>query len=245
LAQYNHDTIVPFEGSNLEKKAQVEKMFDGIAPKYDFLNRLMSMGIDVLWRKRVVKLLKNAPKKKFLDLATGTADLAIMLASLNPQQIIGVDISQQMSNIGVNKVKNNKLEGLITLQKNDAEQLPFSNNTFSVATVAFGVRNFENLDKGLKEINRVLEDGATFIILEFSKVKKFPLKQLFAFYFRYITPTLGKLFSSKDAYTYLPESVQAFPEGNEMCSILQRVGFKNITCTTLSFGIASIYKAEK
>jgi demethylmenaquinone methyltransferase / 2-methoxy-6-polyprenyl-1,4-benzoquinol methylase len=225
---------------------QVEQMFDSIAPKYDFLNRFMSLGIDVLWRKKVVKLLRNAPKGMLLDVATGTADLAIMLASLKPTKVIGIDISQLMLNVGDQKIIEHKLQDVITLQKADSENLPFADNTFAAATVAFGARNFENLDKGLAEMHRVLQPGCDIIILEFSKVKVFPLKQLFTFYFRYITPTIGKIFSkSSTAYAYLPESVAAFPEGQQMCSILHNIGFKNSTCTPLSFGIASIYQATK
>jgi demethylmenaquinone methyltransferase / 2-methoxy-6-polyprenyl-1,4-benzoquinol methylase len=245
VAQYNHDHIVPFEGSKLDKKAQVEKMFDGIAPKYDLLNRLMSVGVDVIWRKKVVKLLANEPKTVFLDLATGTADLAIMLAKLNPQKIIGADLSQQMLNIGDTKIKKKNLQHIIQLQKEDAENLSFESNFFQAATIAFGVRNFENLDKGLSELYRVIKPDGKLIILEFSKVKTFPIKQLFGFYFRYIAPIYGKLFGSKEAYVYLPESAKAFPEGDEMCRILQQIGFKNTTCTVLSFGIASIYQAQK
>jgi demethylmenaquinone methyltransferase / 2-methoxy-6-polyprenyl-1,4-benzoquinol methylase len=243
---YKHDSVVPDEASKVNKKLQVEQMFDSIAPKYDFLNRFMSLGIDVLWRKKVVKLLQKAPKGQFLDVATGTADLAIMLASLAPKKVVGIDISQLMLNVGDDKIIKNNVQHIVTLQKADSENLPFANDTFSAATVAFGARNFENLDKGLSEMHRVLQPGCDIIILEFSKVKVFPLKQLFAFYFRYITPTIGKIFSkSNTAYTYLPESVAAFPEGQQMCSILHNIGFKNSTCTPLSFGIASIYQATK
>ncbi len=246
MAKYQHDTVVPQSASNVNKKLQVEQMFDSIAPKYDFLNRILSMRIDVLWRKKVLKRLANCPKEAFLDVATGTADLAIMLAKLQPKKIVGIDISQLMLNVGIEKIKAKNLQEVITMQKADSENLPFAENTFAAATVAFGVRNFENLDKGLSEIYRVLQPGGTFIILEFSKVKVFPLKQLYTFYFRYITPTIGKIFSKNaEAYTYLPESVAAFPEGTEMCSILQAVGFKNNTCTPLSFGIASIYQGTK
>lgn len=221
-------------------------MFDNIAPKYDFLNRLMSLGIDIQWRKKVIKRLQAARKGQFLDVATGTADLAIMLASLQPKKVIGIDISQQMLNKGDEKIIEANVQDIVSLQKADSENLPFADNTFDAATVSFGARNFENLDKGLGEMYRVLSPGGILIILEFSKVKVFPLKQLFAFYFRYITPTIGKIFSKNNtAYSYLPESVAAFPEGEEMCSILHKIGFKNSTCTPLSFGIASIYQATK
>ena len=246
MTTYKHDSIVPNEGSKVNKKLQVEQMFDNIAPKYDFLNRLMSLGIDIQWRKKVIKRLQAARKGQFLDVATGTADLAIMLASLQPKKVIGIDISQQMLNKGDEKIIEANVQDIVSLQKADSENLPFEDNTFDAATVSFGARNFENLDKGLGEMYRVLSPGGILIILEFSKVKVFPLKQLFAFYFRYITPTIGKIFSKNNtAYSYLPESVAAFPEGEEMCSILHKIGFKNSTCTPLSFGIASIYQATK
>lgn len=246
MTTYKHDSIVPNEGSKVNKKVQVEQMFDNIAPKYDFLNRLMSLGIDIQWRKKVIKRLQAARKGQFLDVATGTADLAIMLASLQPKKVIGIDISQQMLNKGDEKIIEANVQDIVSLQKADSENLPFADNTFDAATVSFGARNFENLDKGLGEMYRVLSPGGILIILEFSKVKVFPLKQLFAFYFRYITPTIGKIFSKNNtAYSYLPESVAAFPEGEEMCSILHKIGFKNSTCTPLSFGIASIYQATK
>lgn len=246
MTTYKHDSIVPNEGSKVNKKLQVEQMFDNIAPKYDFLNRLMSLGIDIQWRKKVIQRLQAARKGQFLDVATGTADLAIMLASLQPKKVIGIDISQQMLNKGDEKIIEANVQDIVSLQKADSENLPFEDNTFDAATVSFGARNFENLDKGLGEMYRVLSPGGILIILEFSKVKVFPLKQLFAFYFRYITPTIGKIFSKNNtAYSYLPESVAAFPEGEEMCSILHKIGFKNSTCTPLSFGIASIYQATK
>jgi demethylmenaquinone methyltransferase/2-methoxy-6-polyprenyl-1,4-benzoquinol methylase len=246
VTTYKHDSIVPNEGSKVNKKLQVEQMFDNIAPKYDFLNRLMSLGIDIQWRKKVIKRLQAARKGQFLDVATGTADLAIMLASLQPKKVIGIDISQQMLNKGDEKIIEANVQDIVSLQKADSENLPFADNTFDAATVSFGARNFENLDKGLGEMYRVISPGGILIILEFSKVKVFPLKQLFAFYFRYITPTIGKIFSKNNtAYSYLPESVAAFPEGEEMCSILHKIGFKNSTCTPLSFGIASIYQATK
>jgi demethylmenaquinone methyltransferase / 2-methoxy-6-polyprenyl-1,4-benzoquinol methylase len=246
VANYQHDKVVPNTASNVNKKLQVEEMFDSIAPKYDFLNRILSLRIDINWRKKVLKRLTLVPNKKILDIATGTADLAIMMSQLNPDKITGIDISQKMLAVGDVKIKQKNLQHVISLQKADSEALPFQDNSFDVATVSFGVRNFENLDKGLSEIYRVLVPGGTFIILEFSKVKSFPMKQLYSFYMRFITPTIGKLFSKNaNAYTYLPESVSAFPEGQEMCSILQQIGFSSCTCTPLSFGIASIYQATK
>jgi demethylmenaquinone methyltransferase/2-methoxy-6-polyprenyl-1,4-benzoquinol methylase len=239
-------SIVPDQHSELGKKQQVENMFDGIAHNYDFLNRLLSFRIDVLWRNRVIKMLKPFKPQRILDVATGTADLAIALQKLNPQSVIGIDISAGMLAIGQQKIEQKKLNNNITLQKADSENLPFEDNYFDAVTVAFGVRNFENLEKGLSEIRRVLKPDGQFIILEFSKVKVFPLKQLYHFYFRYITPFVGRIFSkSNQAYTYLPNSVAVFPEGEEMCVILQKVGFKQPLCKHVSFGIASIYQSKK
>jgi demethylmenaquinone methyltransferase/2-methoxy-6-polyprenyl-1,4-benzoquinol methylase len=222
--------VVPDINSALSKKQQVEGMFDDIAKNYDFLNRLLSFRIDVLWRKKVIKMLKPYQPKHILDLATGTADLAIELVNLKPTQIIGGDLSAQMLAVGQTKIEAKKL----------------TDNQFDAITIAFGVRNFENLSKGLAEMNRVLKPGGQLFILEFSKVKTFPIKQFYNFYFRYITPTIGKLFSkSNQAYSYLPNSVAVFPEGEEMCVILQESGFKNTLCKPVSFGIASIYQAEK
>lgn len=238
--------IVPDQSSDLSKKEQVEQMFDGIAHKYDFLNRLLSFRIDVLWRNRVIKRLRPFAPKVILDVATGTADLALALAKLKPDTIVGIDISAGMLAYGRQKVENNNLNDLITLKQADSENLPFEDNHFDAVTVAFGVRNFEHLEKGLSEIYRVLKPGGQFIILEFSKVKVFPIKQLYQFYFRYVTPWVGKMFSkSSNAYTYLPNSVAVFPEGEEMCVILQKTGFKQPVCKSVSFGIASIYQCQK
>ena len=239
-------SVVPDSRSELSKKKQVENMFDDIAPRYDFLNRLLSFRIDVLWRKRVIKLLRPHAPKTILDVATGTADLAIALQDLHPDNVTGIDLSAQMLAGGDTKIKAKQLTDKITLLKGDAENLPFPDASFDAVTVAFGVRNFENLEKGLSEILRVLKPGGQFIILEFSKVKTFPMKQLYAFYFRYITPMIGKLFSpNKQAYTYLPNSVAVFPEGAELNVILQKIGFKQPVCHSLTFGIASIYQAAK
>jgi demethylmenaquinone methyltransferase / 2-methoxy-6-polyprenyl-1,4-benzoquinol methylase len=238
--------IVPDSNSALSKKQQVENMFDGIAGKYDFLNRLLSFRIDVIWRNKVVNLLKKSKPQYILDVATGTADLAIALNKLNPQKIIGLDLSHNMLEVGRVKVADRKLSQTIELVKGDSENLPFDDASFDAVTVAFGVRNFEHLTKGLSEIHRVLKPGGQFIILEFSKVKTFPIKQFYHLYFRYITPLIGKLFSNDNkAYTYLPNSVQVFPEGEEMCVILQTTGFKNPVCKPLSFGISSIYHSIK
>lgn len=238
--------VLPDQESSLSKKEQVEQMFDSIAGKYDFLNRLLSLRIDVLWRNKVVKLLQAHQPQIILDVATGTADLAITLMKLKPKKIIGLDLSQNMLNIGQQKIQKQGLQNTIELVKGDGENLPFENDTFDAITVAFGVRNFEHLEPGLKEIYRVLKPGGQFIILEFSKVKTFPLKQFYHLYFSYITPAIGKLFSNNNkAYTYLPNSVKVFPEGEELCVILQQSGFKQTICKPQSFGIASIYQSAK
>lgn len=238
--------VVPNSSSADSKKKQVENMFDDIAPRYDLLNRILSMRVDTLWRKQVRKLLIPHAPKKILDIATGTGDLAIELVKLQPDEIIGLDLSAEMLNYGRKKIESKRLDQLISLQQGDSENLPFENDEFDAITVAFGVRNFENLNEGLSEILRVLKPQKHFIILEFSKVKTFPFKQFYQFYSRYIIPTVGKLLNqSKEAYSYLPNSVAVFPEGEEMCLILKNIGFKKVTCKKLTFGIASIYYCEK
>lgn len=239
-------SVVPDSSSTLAKKEQVEKMFDGIASRYDLLNRVLSFRIDVLWRREVIRILSRFKPLRILDVATGTADLAIALNSLQPEKIVGLDLSAQMLAVGQDKVNSRQLQQKIQLVKGDSESLPFENDSFDAVTVAFGVRNFENLQTGLDEIFRVLKPEAPFVILEFSKVKTFPVKQFYQFYFRYITPFVGKLISrDKKAYTYLPNSVAVFPEGEELCVILRQTGFKKVECKPLSFGIASIYFAQK
>ncbi len=232
------------EGS---KKEQVGAMFDNIAPRYDLLNRLLSLRIDVLWRRRAIGKLKPLDPKKVLDVATGTADVALEAAKqLKPEKIIGIDISNQMLNVGREKIRKRNLQEIITLENGDAENLRFESNTFDAITVAFGVRNFENLEAGLQEMNRVLRPGGKLIILEFSKPRIFPFKQLYQFYFKNILPIIGKL-TSKDpkAYKYLFESVQAFPEGDDFLKILQQTDFKSVQCIPLTLGICSLYSASK
>ncbi|MEZ5046434.1 MAG: bifunctional demethylmenaquinone methyltransferase/2-methoxy-6-polyprenyl-1,4-benzoquinol methylase UbiE [Chitinophagaceae bacterium] len=239
-------SIVPDKQSRVGKKQQIEHMFDDIANRYDFLNRLLSFRVDVQWRKKVIAQLRPFQPQKILDIATGTADLAIALNALNPDSIIGLDLSAQMLAKGQEKINALSLQNKIQLVKGDSEHLIFEDNRFDAITVAFGVRNFENLEKGLQEIHRTLKPQGQFIILEFSKVKHFPIKQFYQLYFRYITPLIGKLFSKNaTAYSYLPNSVAVFPEGEQMCVILQNIGFKKVTCKPLSFGIASIYHGEK
>jgi demethylmenaquinone methyltransferase/2-methoxy-6-polyprenyl-1,4-benzoquinol methylase len=224
----------------------VATMFNNIAPKYDFLNQLLSLGIHKGWRKKTIQLIAHNQPKNILDIATGTGDFAIEAMKLNPDRVIGVDISEGMLKLGVEKIKKLNLTDKIELKLGDSENLPFENNTFDAVTVGFGVRNFETLEKGIQEIYRVINHGGTFAVLEFSKPKKFPIKQLYNFYFKYITPAVGKLFSKDaSAYTYLPESVNAFPDGDDFLAILRKAGFKNCKSIPVTFGIASIYIGTK
>ena len=228
------------------KKQQVEQMFDNISQKYDFLNRSLSAGIDILWRNKMVGLLKKLNPKNILDIATGTGDVAISLTKLNPQKITGIDISEGMLSIGKKKIIEKNLSRFIDLEKGDAENLRFENNSFDAVTVAFGVRNFENLEKGLTEIQRVLKPEGKLVILEFSRPNAFPVKQVYDFYFRYFCPWWGKLISKDaSAYRYLYESVLAFPEGKNFTEILGKIGFEGIQDERLTFGIVSIYSGKK
>ncbi|UTW63256.1 bifunctional demethylmenaquinone methyltransferase/2-methoxy-6-polyprenyl-1,4-benzoquinol methylase UbiE [bacterium SCSIO 12741] len=237
--------VTPYE-SDSSKKEQVAEMFDNISANYDLLNHLLSMGIDITWRKKAIKLLKPSAPKQLLDIATGTGDFALEAMSLNPDKITGVDISREMLAVGVEKVKKRGLEGKIELKYGDSENLPFSDNMFDAITVSFGVRNFENLKAGLSEMHRVLKPGGKVAIIEFSKPQAFPIKQIYQFYFKAILPFIGKTISKDSrAYTYLPESVDAFPYGDEFMSILKEVGFRNGQCIPLTFGIASIYLGER
>lgn len=221
-------------------------MFDNIAHRYDFLNQLLSLGIHKSWRKKAVRLLELDHPVQLLDIATGTGDFAIEALKLKPGRVIGIDISEGMLKLGREKIKKRGLEGLIELQLGDSENLPFETGSFDGITVGFGVRNFENLEKGIAEIYRVLKPNGKLSILEFSKPKKFPVKQLYAFYFKRVTPSLGKLFSKDaSAYTYLPESVNAFPDGAHFLKILENAGFKNTAAYPVTFGIASIYVGKK
>jgi len=231
------------EGS---KKEQVAQMFDNISGNYDLLNHLLSLNIDKAWRKKAVSLLKPYNPQRLLDVATGTGDFAVELMKLGPDEIKGIDISAGMLEVGRQKMVKRKLDNVIDLQLGDAENLPFEDETFDGITVAFGVRNFENLVAGLTDMKRVLRTGYPVAVLEFSKPRTFPMKQLYNFYFKYILPNIGKLISKDSrAYTYLPESVSAFPEGKDFVNILNSVGYKNIREYRLTFGIATIYLAEK
>mgnify|MGYP002640469778 CR=1 FL=1 len=227
------------------KKVKVEKMFNDIAHRYDFLNHFLSMGIDKQWRKTVRKSLASSNPKEILDVATGTGDLAIELRKLNPNKIIGVDISKGMLDIGIEKIKSKKLDNIISLELGDSEALRFEDNTFDAVTVAFGVRNYENLQKGLKDMRRVLKPKGKVAILEFSKPKKFPFKTIYNFYFKAILPTFGKLFSKHDsAYTYLPESVQSFAEDEAFIKEMEKAGYTNCSQKRLTFGISTLYLGD-
>jgi demethylmenaquinone methyltransferase/2-methoxy-6-polyprenyl-1,4-benzoquinol methylase len=235
-------TVLPDIQSSESKKQQVAGMFNNIAPKYDFLNHFLSFGIDIYWRRRAINQLKKDQPKIILDIATGTGDLAIAALRLSPIKIIGVDISEGMLEIGKEKILKKGLSSIITLQKGDSEHLEFEMNSFDAATVAFGVRNFENLEQGLKNIHRVLKRDGKLVVLEFSQPESFPVKQLYSFYSRYILPAFGKLFSKdKNAYTYLPESVKQFPYGKGFLTIMEQCGFSQVSCISLSGGIATIY----
>lgn len=241
-------SVTPYKNNEDSKKSQVAKMFDNIADNYDFLNRFLSLGIDQYWRKKALKLLRQkANVNHVLDIATGTGDLAIMLAKQDPKiQIIGADISQNMLDIGINKVDKLKLENQIKFVKADSEILPFEHNTFDGVMVAFGVRNYENLEKGLSEMHRVLKPGGKMVILEFSRPRIFPIKQLFQFYFRYILPLIGKIISKDQrAYSYLFESVQQFPDFEQFEDILKKIGMHETSHTPLTFGICNIYSGIK
>lgn len=238
--------VTPYKNSELSKKEQVSEMFDNVSHNYDFLNRMMTLGIDMKWRKKVVQIVKERNPETVLDIATGTGDFAIMLSKLNPKKIVGLDLSKGMLEIGIEKVKNKKLDNLIEMVLGDSENLPFEDNSFDAITVGFGVRNFEDLDKGLQEIHRVLKPSGIFVVLETSQPDNYVIKKIFNFYSKYIIPTIGKLFSKdKKAYTYLPESAAAFPYGIMFNNILEKNGFNNATNKPLTFGAASIYTATK
>lgn len=239
--------VKPYAKDADNKKSQVSRMFDRIAPYYDFLNHFLSLGIDTIWRKKAISQLADFQPRYVLDVATGTADLALEAhKQLNADKIIGIDISFEMLEIGRMKISKRGLENVIELKEGDSENLSFESNTFDAITVAFGVRNFENLEKGLEEMYRVLAQDGRLVILEFSKPRIFPFKQLFNLYFKYLLPLIGK-FTSKDpkAYKYLYDSVQAFPDGDNFVTILEKTGFKSIQCISLSLGICSIYTGKK
>ncbi|MFT6807299.1 MAG: demethylmenaquinone methyltransferase/2-methoxy-6-polyprenyl-1,4-benzoquinol methylase [Saprospiraceae bacterium] len=239
-------TVTPY-GDGASKKAQIEKMFDNVAWRYDILNRALSMGVDIAWRKKLIKQLKSYNPSHILDMATGTADLAVMAARKIPgSHITGIDLSTNMIKMGLKKVVKKDLKTQVTLKTGDSENIQHENDTFDASMVAFGVRNFENLELGLSELYRVSKPGAPLFILEFSKPTIFPIKQLFNLYFNMILPVIGKVFSKdQSAYRYLYESVQAFPDYGEMQKIMEGIGFKNCRWESLSFGICCLYVGEK
>ena len=239
-------SVVPYKDVQANKKSQVAQMFNSIAGKYDFLNHFLSAGVDIYWRRKAIDLLKKSQPKTLLDIATGTGDFAIEALRLQPQKIVGIDISEGMLAVGQEKLKRKNLTDRIELQLGDSENLAFADNSFDAVTAAFGVRNFENLELGLQEIYRVLKPGGQLVILEFSKPQAFPFKQGYNIYFKHVLPVFGKLISKdRAAYTYLPESVQAFPDGPEFIQILKQVGFKTTEWHPLTFGISSIYTGVK
>ncbi|SHH50202.1 demethylmenaquinone methyltransferase / 2-methoxy-6-polyprenyl-1,4-benzoquinol methylase [Chryseolinea serpens] len=238
--------VVPYKEENTSKKEQVARMFNNISHRYDFLNHFLSLGIDRGWRKKAINLLRPLKPRQLLDVATGTGDFALQALSLNPEKITGVDISEGMLQVGRKKMQDRNVADKIVLQLADSENLPFEENKFDAVTVGFGVRNFEHLERGLEEIFRVLRPGGVAVILEFSRPRKFPFKQGYNFYFKFILPKIGRIVSSdKTAYTYLPESVEAFPDGEDFLRILRDVGFKQTQCKSLTFGISSIYTGIK
>lgn len=238
--------ITPYKDSDLGKKKQVEQMFDTISTNYDGLNRVISFGIDVKWRKKVVKMVSDTNPEAVLDIATGTGDLAISLAKTGAKRIVGLDLSEGMLAVGRKKIQEEGLTGRIEMIQGDSEALPFEDNTFDGITVAFGVRNFENLEKGLAEILRVLKPGGIFVILETSVPTKFPFKQGYNFYSKNMLPLIGKLFSKdKVAYSYLSESAAAFPYGEELNNILKKIGFIDVSHSPQTMGVATIYSASK
>ncbi|MCD8741675.1 bifunctional demethylmenaquinone methyltransferase/2-methoxy-6-polyprenyl-1,4-benzoquinol methylase UbiE [Mucilaginibacter roseus] len=239
--------VTPYQNEQVTKKEQVANMFNNISKTYDFLNHFMSLGIDIIWRKMAINELKGNKPKHILDVATGTGDFAFeALSILKPEKITGVDISRGMLDIAEQKIAKRNLGDKFSVKLGDSEKLPFADNEFDAVTVAYGVRNFENLEAGMADIFRVLKPGGKVVVLEFSKPRAFPVKQLYNFYFKYITPGIGKLFS-KDAraYSYLPESVAAFPDGKNFTAVMDKVGFKHTKNRALTFGISSIYTGVK
>lgn len=243
---YPQENIKPYNADE-KKSVQVEKMFDNIAHAYDRLNHTLSLGIDKSWRRKAIAWLKPFHPQRIMDVATGTGDFAIQACQdLLPEELIGTDISEGMMNVGKEKVQRNGLTGKITFAKEDCTSLTFGAESFDAVTVAFGVRNFEDLDKGLSEICRVLTPNGKLVILELSYPEKFPMKQLYAIYSRIVIPTLGKLFSKDNsAYHYLPQSIKAFPQGEVMKNIIGKAGFREVSFKRLTFGICTLYMASK
>lgn len=238
--------VKPYGKENSSKKDEVAEMFDNISKRYDFLNHFLSLGIDKIWRRKAVNALKEIKPKRILDLATGTGDFAIASLRLNPEEIVGMDISEGMLEVGRQKMQKRNFDRVISMQYGDSENLPFEDNYFDALTVGFGVRNYENLNKGLSEMLRVVRPGGKIVILEFSKPKRFPVKQYYAFHSKYIIPFFGKRISKDEkAYAYLPESVAAFPEGEAFENILKALGYQSVNSRLVSGGIATIYTGIK
>lgn len=238
--------VKPYGDEDRSKKEEVAEMFNNISKKYDFLNHFLSLGIDKIWRRKAVNMLREIKPERILDLASGTGDFAIQSLTLNPKEIVGMDISEGMLEVGRQKMKKNGYDNIITMRLGDSEDLPFEDNYFDALTVGFGVRNYENLEKGLGEMLRVVRPEGKLIILEFSKPKKFPVKQYYAFHSKYIIPFFGKRISKDEkAYAYLPESVAAFPEGEDFKNIMKTIGYKNVQSRLVSGGIATIYSGTK
>ncbi|TDQ07388.1 bifunctional demethylmenaquinone methyltransferase/2-methoxy-6-polyprenyl-1,4-benzoquinol methylase UbiE [Pedobacter metabolipauper] len=242
-----NENITPYGSETATKKEQVASMFNNISGTYDFLNHFMSLGIDIIWRKKAIRELKSIKPRIMLDVATGTGDFAFeAIKILQPEKIIGVDISEGMLDVARKKIQNRNMQDIFSVQLGDSEGLQFGNDHFDAITVAFGVRNYENLEKGLSDMFRVLKPGGKIVILEFSKPRQFPIKQGYNFYFKHITPLLGKLFSKDNsAYTYLPESVAAFPDGEVFTALMDKVGFKQTKDRRLTFGVCAIYTGIK
>ena len=246
MTNYPQESVKPYNEDE-KKSVQVERMFDNIAPAYDQLNHTLSWGIDKSWRKKAINWLKPFQPQRMMDVATGTGDFAIQACRvLNPKELIGTDISEGMMNVGRQKVKDAGLEGRISFAKEDCTALTFPDNRFDAITVAFGVRNFEDLDKGLREMHRVLDTNGKLVILELSEPDWFPMKQLYALYSKVVIPTLGKLLSKdRSAYTYLPQSIKAFPQGEVMKEIILKAGFSQANFKRLTLGICTLYTATK
>lgn len=239
-------TVKPYKDSSLGKKEQVAKMFDTISGNYDGLNRVISFGTDIKWRKKVLAMVSEKNPETILDIATGTGDLAILMTVTNAKKIVGLDISAGMLDVGRKKIEQKKLSEKIEMVLGDSENIPYENDSFDAITVAFGVRNFETLEKGLAEILRVLKPNGIFVILETSVPKKFPYKQGYSVYTKNILPLIGRLFSKDDAaYSYLSESASVFPYGEVLNNILRKVGFIDVIASPQTFGVATIYSASK